>query len=331
MQAAILRGDGLFYFPTERVMSLVWMNGRLVPERDATIPFLTAGLHYGMGVFEGIRCYDTADGPAVFRLEEHISRLLASARALGFLELPWDAATLVGAVIDTIAANQLSACYVRPLIYLAEGGMNLAVDSGRPHIGIAAWPWKDYHGAGESDGSIRVNVSSFVRHHPNAMPTRAKVAGNYVNSFLAKTESIRLGFDDAVMLDAAGYVTECSAENLFLVAGGEIVTPPPGAILDGITRQTLIALARDAGLTVREERFVRERLYEADEIFLTGTAAEVVGVREVDFRVIGSGTTGPLTRMLRQAYSEAVRGAHTRSQEWLTPIAGRAAGTAAGR
>jgi branched-chain amino acid aminotransferase len=312
-------------------MGFVWMNGRMVAEAEAVVPFLTAGLHYGMGVFEGIRAYDTASGPAVFRLEEHVGRLLASARALGFRDLPWDAPVLVDAVCQTILVNQLSACYVRPLIYLAEGGLNLSLDSGRPHIGIAAWPWADYHGAGDGDGSIRVNVSSFVRHHANAMPTRAKVSGNYVNSFLAKTESMRLGFDDAVVLDADGYVTECSAENLFVVAGSEILTPPSAGILDGITRDSVITLARDAGITVREEKFVRERLYEADEIFLTGTAAEVVGVREVDFRTIGKGATGPVTRELQHAYRQAVRGEHSRSVEWLTVIADRAAGTAAGR
>src|SRR3982750_2412514 len=271
-------------------MGLVWMNGRLVSEADATVPFLTAGLHYGMGVFEGIRSYDTAAGPAVFRLRDHIVRLLASARTLGFRDLPWSEDTLVQAVRETVSANGLAACYIRPLIYLAEGGMNLSIDSGKPHIGIAVWPWNDYHGAGSGAGGIRLNVSSHTRHHPNIMPTRAKVAGNYVNSFLAKTESSRLGFDDAVLLDPEGYVAECTGENLFVVSRGQIVTPPCGGILEGITRDSVIQLARDAGLTVREGRFVRDRLYEADEIFLTGPAAEVIGVREVDFRRIGRGT-----------------------------------------
>src|SRR3954469_6128883 len=301
-------------------MGVVWMNGRLVQDSEAMVPFLTAGLHYGMGVFEGIRCYDTPEGPAVFRLREHVRRLLASARVLGFRDLPWDEACLRRAVRETIAANQLSSCYIRPLIYLAEGGMNLSIDTGRAHIGIAAWAWSDYHGAGKGDGSIRLNVSSHTRHHPNIMPTRAKVAGNYVNSFLAKTESSRLGFDDAVLLDPEGYVAECTGENLFVVSRGQIVTPPCGGILEGITRDSVIQLARDSGLTVREERFVRDRLYEADEIFLTGTAAEVIGVREVDFRRIGRGTMGPITSMLQQAYRQAVRGEHPRSAEWLDPV-----------
>jgi branched-chain amino acid aminotransferase len=197
--------------------------------------------------------------------------------------------------------------------------MNLSIDSGRPHVGIAVWPWNDYHGQG-SDTGIRLNVSSHTRHHPNVMPTRAKVCGNYVNSFLAKTESIRLGFDDAVMLDSAGYVAECTGENLFLVSKGRILTPPAAGILAGITRDSVIRLAEDAGLEVREEWFARDRLYDSDEIFLTGTAAEVVGVREVDFRPIGAGVPGPVTRRLRDEYARAVRGLHGRSAEWLDRV-----------
>jgi branched-chain amino acid aminotransferase len=310
--------DGRFVFQ-DAIMGYVWMNGRLLPEAEAHVPFLTAGLQYGMGVFEGIRCYATVDGPAVFRLVDHIDRLLDSARILGFPTLPWGAESLVRAVHDTIGANELQSCYVRPLVYLAEGGMNLSIDSGRAHVGIAAWPWNDYHGQG-SDTGIRLNVSSHTRHHPNAMPTRAKVCGNYVNSFLAKTESLRLGFDDAVMLDSAGYVAECSGENLFVVAKGRILTPPAAGILAGNTRNSVIRLAEDAGLEVREELFARDRLYDADEIFLTGTAAEVVGVREVDFRPIGGGVLGAVTRRLRDEYARAVRGLHARSAEWLEPV-----------
>jgi branched-chain amino acid aminotransferase len=296
------------------------MNGRLVGDSEAVVPFVTAGLHYGMGVFEGIRCYETPVGPAVFRLRDHIVRLFASAHTLGFRDLPWTPDTLVQAVRETVSANGLTSCYIRPLIYLAEGGMNLSIDTGRPHAGIAVWPWNDYHGAGTANEGIRLNVSSHTRHHPNIMPTRAKVAGNYVNSFLAKTESSRLGFDDAVLLDPEGYVAECTGENLFVVARGEILTPPCGGILEGITRDSVILLARDAGLVVREERFVRDRLYDADEIFLTGTAAEVIGVREVDFRRIGSGAVGPITTLMQRAYRQAVRGDHPRSAGWLDPV-----------
>jgi len=306
---------------------VTWMNGRLVPEAEAVVPFLTAGLHYGMGVFEGIRCYDTTDGPAVFRLRDHIRRLFASARTLGFRDLPYDEEMLTAAVHATITANHLGACYVRPLIYLAEGGMNLSIDSGRAHVGIAAWPWKDYHGEGTIEAGIRVNVSSYTRHHPNIMPTRAKAAGNYVNSFLARTESGRLGFDDAVLLDPEGYVAECTGENLFVVVKGRILTPPTAGILEGITRDTVLVLARDAGLAVAEERLVRDRLYDSDEVFLSGTAAEIVGVREVDFRPVGSGSVGPVTRQLQVAYRQLVRGEHPRSAEWLEPVgAGSPAG-----
>lgn len=304
---------------------LTWMNGQLVEEADARVPFLTAGLHYGMGVFEGIRCYDTAAGPAVFRLREHLERLEASARILGFLELPYGVDELVTAVKQTIEANGLRACYVRPLIYLAEGGLDLCVDSGRPHVGIAAWPWNDYHGVGTDRQGIRLNVSSYTRHHSNVMPTKAKVAGNYVNSFLAKTESVRLGFDDAVLLDPQGYVAECTGENLFLVRKGALVTPPLPAVLEGLTRDSVIALARDADLQVSEQLFPRDWLYDSDEVFVCGTAAEVVGVREVDFRAIGDGTPGPVTRQLQDAYRAAVTGLHPRSAAWLDYVGRRAA------
>ena len=298
---------------------LTWMDGRLQPEPAAVVPFLTAGLHYGMGVFEGIRCYDTAAGPAVFRLTDHLERLFASARILGFGDLPYGVPELTAAVHATIAANDLRACYVRPLVYLADGGMNLSIDSGRPRVGIAAWPWADYHGAG-SDAGIRMNVSSYVRHHPNAMPTHAKVAGNYVNSYLAKTESLRLGFDDAVMLDAAGFVSECTGENLFLVHKGRLFTPPLESVLDGITRDTVICLAGDLSLPVVEERIVRDRLYAADEIFICGTAAEVVAVGEIDRRRIGGGSPGPITRSIQGLFRRAVRGEHPRAAAWLSPV-----------
>src|SRR5919108_5529331 len=224
---------------------LTWMNGRLVEERDAVVPFVTAGLHYGMGVFEGIRCYETPSGPAVFRLRDHLERLIASARIVGFRDLPYGIDELCAATKQTIVANDLGACYIRPLIYLAEGGMNLSIDSGKAHVGIATWPWGPYHGEGTADEGIRCNVSSYTRHHPNIMPTRSKVAGNYVNSFLARTESARLGFDEAIMLDPTGYVAECTGENLFLVKRGRVYTPPLAAVLEGITRDTVIALARD--------------------------------------------------------------------------------------
>lgn len=302
--------------------TLTWMDGRLVPPSEAVVPFLTAGLHYGMAVFEGIRCYETARGPAVFRLEDHLQRLIESACILGFRELPYDQPALSAAVHETIAANGLAACYIRPLIYLADGGMNLSIDTGRPRVGIAVWPWHDYHGLGSHAGGIRVNVASYTRHHPNGMPTQAKAAGNYVNSFLARTESARLGFDEAVLLDANGFVSECTGENLFLVRRETIFTPPVDAALNGITRDTVIRLAADLSLPVVEERLSRDRLYTADEVFICGTAAEVVGVREVDMRPIGAGAVGPLTAAIQRQFRAVVAGTHARSAGWLSPVRG---------
>jgi branched-chain amino acid aminotransferase len=295
----------------------VWLNGRLVPAAEATLSFLTPGLHYGIAVFEGIRAYETPRGPAIFRLDDHMRRLLESAHVLGFRELPYTADDLAEAARETVRASGLGACYIRPLIYLAEGGWNLTVDGGRPHVGIAVWAWKDYLGAEALEHGVRANVSSFTRLHPNVNMTKAKIAGNYANSVLAKTESVRLGFEETIMLDPQGYVAECSGENLFLVHGGDLSTPPPGAILEGITRDTVMQLASDLGYVVTETAISRDALYVADEVFVTGTAAEVIGLREIDFRRIGAGTTGPVTRSLQQAYKALVTGDHSRSREWL--------------
>jgi branched-chain amino acid aminotransferase len=298
----------------------VWLNGTLVESDRATVSFLTAGLHYGIAVFEGIRCYETPDGPAVFRLTDHLDRLLASAKVLGFREAPFTARELSDAVRETVRANGFESCYIRPLIYLAEGGWNLTVDTGRPHVGIAVWRWDAYLGQDALERGVRANVSSFTRLHPNASMTKAKIAGNYANSVLAKTESLRLGFDEAIMLDAQGYVAECTGENLFVVTGGRLLTPPLGAILDGITRDTVIDLARDAGVVVVEETVSRDQLYIADEVFVCGTAAEIIGLREIDFRTIGNGRTGPVTRRLQDAFRAVLEGQHPRSGEWLDYI-----------
>jgi branched-chain amino acid aminotransferase len=295
----------------------LWMNGRIVAHDEAVVHFLTPALHYGAGVFEGIRCYSTPAGPAVFRLRDHIDRLLRSARTFGFRELPYDSDTLCAAVRELIAVNGLEECYVRPVLYLAEGGWNLTIDGGRPHVGIAVWPWTNYLGEEARERGVRANVSSFTRHHPNVSMTKAKVIGNYANSFLAKTESVRLGFDDAILLDPEGYVAECTGENIFIVRGEALFTPPAAGILDGITRQSVITLARDAGYDVQEARLSRDDLYGADEVFVCGTAAEVIGLREIDFRTIGCGRSGPITGVLQRAYSGAVHGSDVRSQEWL--------------
>ena len=296
---------------------VIWLNGELVPQSAATVSFLTPGLHYGVGAFEGIRCYATAQGPAVFRLTEHLQRLLNSVRILGFREFPYSVDVLRAAVKETIAANALDACYIRPLVWLAEGGWNLTIDAGRAHVGIAVWPWKAYLGPEALEHGVRANVSTFTRLHPNVAMTKAKITGNYANSVLARTESMRLGFDEAILLDPEGYVAECTGENLFIVRRGALETPPGAAILDGITRQSIMTLARDTGYDVSETRITRDEMYAADEVFVCGTAAEVIGLREIDFRQIGDGRTGPVTRAMQQAYHEATEGRHARSTDWL--------------
>lgn len=298
----------------------IWMDGELVPYSQATVHVLTPALHYGLGIFEGIRCYDTGSGPAVFRLREHIERLLNSAHAFGIAEIPYSGEQLCEAVRQTIHANQLTECYVRPLIYMADGPLGLNIDASRPAVSIAAWKWGTYLGEKGLTEGVRLAISSITRLHPNVSLTKAKVSGNYVNSVLAKTLAVRMGFDEAVMLDPAGYVAECTGENLFLVRDGAIYTPPRAAILVGITRDAVITLAQDLNIPVIEEQISRDQLYIADEVFVCGTAAEVVPVREIDFREIGEGRRGPVTKQLQALFFETVRGKGKRSPEWLDPI-----------
>jgi branched-chain amino acid aminotransferase len=298
----------------------IWLNGRLVPHAQATLPFLTPGLHYGICAFEGIRCYRTPQGPGIFRLREHLERLLRSAAVMGWREVPFTLSQLTEACIETVRANGFEECYLRPLIFLAEGGWNLNIDGGKPHAAIAVWEWKDYLGAEAAEKGVRANVSSYTRHHPNVMMTKAKISGNYPNSVLAKTESVRLGFDEAIMLDPTGQVAECTGENLFIVRGGRVLTPPGANVLEGITRDTVMQLALEQGRQVVEQPLSRDHLYMADEVFVTGTAAEVVGLREIDFRTIGTGRTGPVTRALQEAYAASVRGTHARSNGWVTVV-----------
>jgi branched-chain amino acid aminotransferase len=295
----------------------IWLDGELVPFEKATIHFLTPALHYGIGVFEGIRSYATGRGPAIFRLKDHAERLIASAQVLGFRQLPYTAAELADAMRLVVAANGFNECYVRPLIFLSQGGWNLNVDAGRASVGIAAWEWKNYLGDDALAQGIRANISSFTRHHPNVSMTKAKIAGNYANSVLAKTESVRLGFEEAIMLDPQGFIAECTGENIFIVKRGRIYTPPLTTILEGITRDALITLAGDLGYTVTETPISRDQLYTAEEVFVCGTAAECIGLREIDFRTIGDGKTGPVTRALQQAFHAAIHGHHPRSVEWL--------------
>lgn len=295
----------------------IWMNGKLVETEKATIPFLNTTLHYGAGVFEGIRCYSTAKGPAVFRLREHMERLINSAKILGFREFPFTVDELCQATRDTIKANGFASCYIRPLLYHASQFPTLNLDGGKAAVGIAVWEMGAYLGEDKIANGMRANVSSFTRHHPNVTMTKAKITGNYANSILAKTESIRLGFDEAIMLDPQGYVAECSGENLFLVRKGVLYSPITADTLEGITRDSLMMLIKELGYSVVETMIGRDQLYIADEVFACGTAAELTPVSEIDHRVIGNGKMGPITRKIQEAFHKVVRGEHPLSDTWL--------------
>jgi branched-chain amino acid aminotransferase len=302
----------------------IWIDDSLRPSSEGVVPFLSAGVQYGFSVFEGIRCYSTDRGPAVFRLEEHVQRLLDSAHIVGFRELPVGAEQITAAIQQTIAANEFSACYIRPMIFL-DGALTMTVEAGTPRFMVAVWEWKSFLGAEAKERGIRANIASFTRLHPNIMMTKAKVSGNYVSSILAKTESQRAGFDEAIMLGPDGYVAECTGENLFVVRHNVIYTILRAGILEGITRDSLITLARDRGYSVVEEPISRDQLYIADEVFVCGTAAEVVALREIDFRTIGVGKMGPVTRALQQEFDKLITGRHARSEKWLAPVPALAA------
>ena len=298
----------------------IWMDGAFVDWDKAQVHVLSHTLHYGLGVFEGIRCYDTAAGPAIFRLPEHIDRLFDSAHIAG-LEMPFSRDDIGQAIIDTVKVNEVRECYIRPLVYLGYGELGINNSHCPVCVTIAVWPWGAYLGESALSEGIRVCISSYTRHHVNVMMTKAKVCGNYANSQLAKMEAIRSGFDEAIMLDVQGNVGEGSGENIFIVRNGVLKTPPLTAILEGITRNSVIDLARQMGLTVRETVFSRDELYIADEVFFTGTAAELTPIREVDNRKIGSGYPGPITHKLQQAFFRIVQGKDDAHKSWLTFIA----------
>jgi branched-chain amino acid aminotransferase len=252
-------------------------------------------------------------------MKEHVQRLLDSAHIIGFRDLPVTFEQIEAAINQTIAANEFASCYIRPMIFL-DGAMSLTVEAGEPRFMVAVWEWKAFLGVEAKERGIRANIASFTRLHPNIMMTKAKVSGNYVSSILAKTESQRAGFDEAIMLGPDGYVAECTGENLFIVRNNIIVTSPRAGILEGITRDSLIILARDLGYSVVEEPISRDQLYIADEVFVCGTAAEVIALREIDFRLIGTGKAGPVTRALQQEFDKLITGRHAKSAEWLAPI-----------
>jgi branched-chain amino acid aminotransferase len=296
------------------------MDGALVPWDQANVHVLTHTLHYGLGVFEGIRAYCCVNGSsAVYRLTEHVARLFGSARILG-LTVPFAQEQVVEACVATLTANKMSEGYIRPIVFVGSGasmGVNPADNPIR--LAIAVWPWGAYLGPEALERGIRIRTSSFVRYHPNSMMAKAKAVGNYVNSVLAKTEALADGYDEAMMLDAAGYVAEGSGENIFIVKNGVIRTPPLTNVLAGITRDSLLILAKDLGYEVVEQYFTRDDVYVADEVFFSGTAAELTPIREVDRRVIGEGHAGPVAKALQAAFFKVVKGENPKYASWLYP------------
>ncbi len=297
----------------------IWLDGKLIPWDEANVHVLTHTLHYGLGAFEGIRCYQRADGrSAVFRLDAHVERLLQSAHIVT-LEVPYDRETLVNACLETIRANGLAGCYIRPLVFVGDGAMGLYAIDNPVRTAIITWKWGSYLGDEGLQNGIRAKVSSFIRPGVNSMMVRGKLIGQYINSILAKREVVKVGYQEAILLDSQGYVAEASGENIFLVRDNVVFTPPRSSpILAGITRDTSISLLREMNYQVVEQTFTRDDMYIADEIFFTGTAAEVTPVREIDDRKIGTGRPGPVTKALQELYFDIVRGSDTEHDHWLT-------------
>ncbi len=296
----------------------IWMDGELVPWHEAKVHILTHSLHYGSGVFEGIRAYSTSQGAAVFRLTDHIKRLFTSAKVY-LIDIPYSVDDLVEAVKDTVRANNLDACYIRPIVYLGYGEMGLNPLPCPVNVSIAVWPWGTYLGDKGIREGVRCKISSWQRHDPNAVPVAAKGTGMYGNSSMAKVEALKAGYDEAILLSPQGYVSECTGENLFIVKHGRLLTPPSAAgALEGITQDSVSTIARDLGHEVTEANLLRTDLYLAEEAFLTGTAAEVVPIRSVDDREIGE--PGPITRSIQETYFATVRGEVDRYKNWLEHV-----------
>jgi len=296
----------------------IWLDGKLVDWDKAQVHVLTHTLHYGLGVFEGIRCYRCQDGQsAVFKLQEHVDRLFDSAH-ISQITIPFSREEIFQAIIETLKANKLQEGYIRPIVFIGDGEMGLYVKDYPVRVAIACWPWGAYLGEEGLRKGIRAKIASFTRHHVNVGMTKAKISGNYVNSILAKKEVTAMGYDEAILLDTEGYICEASGENIFIVKKGTIKTPPPTSILQGITRDSVIRLARDAQMNVLEQRFTRDELYIADEAFFTGTAAEITPIREVDNRTIGKGERGPVTERIQSTFFDVVQGKNEHYKEWLS-------------
>ena len=298
----------------------IWMNGELVAWEDARVHVLSHALHYGSGVFEGIRCYETAKGPAVWHLDEHLKRLFRSAK-LYHIDMPYSLEAITDAVKETIRANGLAACYIRPLVHRGYGEMGVNPLHAPVNVIVAVWPWGAYLGEDALEQGVRVKISSWKRNDQNSLPASAKATGQYINGVLAKVESLKAGYDEAIMLNQQGYVTDGSGENVFVVRHGVLATPPTSAgCLDGITRNSVIVIAGDLGYEVREENLVRTDLYNAEEAFFTGTAAEVTPIREVDDRVVGEGHRGPITKEIQGTFFAATKGEIDTYLPFLTPV-----------
>ncbi len=296
---------------------VIWFDGQMVPWRDAQVHVLTHTLHYGLGVFEGVRAYQTDRGTAIFRLADHTDRFFGSAHILG-MKIPYDAKTLNDAQVAVVRENGLDSAYLRPLAFYGSEGMGIRADMLQTHIAIATWEWGAYLGEEGLEKGIRVRTSSFTRHHVNITMCRAKACGNYINSILALQEALSAGADEALMLDSSGYVMEGTGENIFVIRNGVVYTPDLTSALEGITRDTVICLIAEAGLELIEKRITRDEVYVADEVFFTGTAAEVTPVRELDGRQIGNGSRGPITEMLQARYFDCVQGRDSQHDDWLT-------------
>jgi branched-chain amino acid aminotransferase len=298
---------------------VIWLDGEMVPWREAKTHVLTHTLHYGMGVFEGVRAYKAEKGTAIFRLEEHTKRLFNSAHILN-MEIPFDRETISQAQLAAVGENNLESAYIRPMCFYGSEGMGLRADNLNVHVMVAAWSWGAYLGAEGMEKGIRIRTSSYTRHHVNITMCKAKANGNYMNSMLALQEALACGYDEAMLLDNEGYVAEGSGENIFLVHDGVLYTPDLTSALNGITRNTIFRLAAEIGVEVKEKRITRDEVYIADEAFFTGTAAEVTPIREVDNRKIGSGKRGPITEKLQSMYFDVVHGRHELHPEWLSYV-----------
>jgi len=298
---------------------VIWYDGELVPWREANTHVLTHSLHYGMGVFEGVRAYNTPDGTAIFRLQAHTDRLFDSAHIMG-MKIPYTKEEINAATRAAVRENGLESAYIRPLAFYGSEGMGIRADNLKVHVVIAAWHWGAYMGDEALETGIKIRTSSFTRHHVNISMTRAKASGHYINSMLALQEAVSAGADEALLLDPEGYVAEGSGENVFIVKDGVIYTPEVTACLNGITRNTVLTLAREQGVEIVEKRITRDEVYIADEAFFTGTAAEVTPIRELDGRQIGAGRRGPVTEKLQKAYFDLVTGKTAAHAEWRTLV-----------